>query len=96
MRGIDTEKVLAIQCPYCGAEPGARCKTKNGGRFTGDFHTHRKGAVHPRFMLDHRGRPKRGVRRLVGDQGVRTLQADHPGHSGGDLRRDPEGDWGPL
>jgi len=76
MRGIDTAKVIAITCPYCKAPPGVLCTTKNGGRYTGDFHTHRKGVIHPRFMLDHRGRPKRGVRRLVGEGGVRELQED--------------------
>jgi hypothetical protein len=76
MRGIDVNKVLAIACPHCGAQPGERCRTKNGGRFTGDFHTNRKGIVYPRFLLDDQGRPKRGVRKLVGEHGVKQLQEE--------------------
>jgi hypothetical protein len=33
-RGQYTPEVLAVECPYCGAQPEVVCKVKNGNGFT--------------------------------------------------------------
>jgi hypothetical protein len=57
---LDDLKIIKFSCPQCGARPGEKCKTKNGKRFSGGFHIHRKGKVFPDLV-----RPgKRGVPKL--------------------------------
>jgi len=58
---FDERRVLNTACPQCNALSGEQCQTRSGGRYTGDFHIRRKGAVYPRFLRGDDGRPKRGI-----------------------------------
>jgi len=62
-RAYDPAKVQSVECPQCGAQPGEKCVTKTGRRFSAEHHVLRKGAVYPRFLLGPDGGPKRGLRK---------------------------------
>lgn len=61
MSVYDERKVLAVDCPKCGAEAGERCRTSRGKRIH-DQHTLRKAVVYPSYLKnvrgDTRGKPK--------------------------------------
>ncbi len=60
---FDSRRVLNTKCPQCEARPGKPCRTRSGGRYTGDFHIRRKGAVYPRFLRGSDGGAKRGIQK---------------------------------
>ena len=60
---FDSRRVLNAKCPQCGSESGVPCRTRSGGRYTGDFHVRRKGAIYPRFLQSPDGGAKRGIQK---------------------------------
>ena len=67
-------KYRVHHCPYCGAYPGQRCVSVPGGTPQGGEHTHRKGLVDPSYLMDSKGRTKKGVQQLESALPLRKLK----------------------